>query len=186
MLSCFMLFYVQLCSITLNYFKLLNVSYSLCYDCLQLFIQHQTPPQTAVPTCRARRGSAKGRVPGLPHQQPLQNPLQNPLPSSVSTTGNVGMGNGWGGILGELGRLCLQESRLRGIPGTAISPCREVQRGRSRAAPSGAQQLNQRHWATHWGTAVVAARQECSSASLVVYITITADSARPGCLAVGR
>ncbi len=57
------------------------------------------------------------------------------------------MGIGWAGIAGELGRLGLQKRRLRGIPGTAISPCREVQRGRSRAAPSGAQQQDQRHWA---------------------------------------
>jgi len=57
------------------------------------------------------------------------------------------VGNGWGGILGLLGQLSLQKRRLRGIPGMAISPCREVQRGRSQAAPSGAQQQDQRHWA---------------------------------------
>ena len=90
------------------------------------------------------------------------------------------MGNGWAGIAGELGRLGLQKRRLRGIPGTAISPCREVQRGRSRAAPSGAQQQDQRRRAHAAAQLWLQHDKSCSSSSLMVYIPSTAANAPSG------
>ena len=103
---------------------------------MQSFLQHQSPPRPHCPPAGQHKGPC-----------PRAAPSKIPSPPQSALGGNVGMGNGWAGIAGELGRLGLQKRRLRGIPGTAISPCREVQRGRSRAAPSGAQQQDQRHWA---------------------------------------
>ena len=106
-----------------------------------------TPPRAVVPA--APKPPSPHCPPAGQHKGPCPRaaPSKIPSPTQSALGGNVGMGIGWAGIAGELGRLGLQERRLRGIPGTAISPCREVQRGRSRAAPSGAQQQDQRHWA---------------------------------------
>ena len=174
-----MIFYVILCSIPLNSFKLLNVSYSLCYGGLQLFIQHQTPPRPRCPPAGQDGAAQRAVSQGCPTSPipPLQNPLQNPLPSSGSTTGNAGMVNGWGGILGELGWPSLQESRLRGIPSMAISPCREDGAGLHPAVPSSCTRGTGQHTGAQlW----LQQDKNCSSSSLVVHITITADSAPSG------
>mgnify|MGYP001852659900 CR=1 FL=1 len=103
-----------------------------------------TPPRAVVPA--APKPPSPHCPPAGQHKGPCPRaaPSKIPSPTQSALGGNVGMGIGWAGIAGELGRLGLQKRRLRGIPGTAISPCREVQRGRSRAAPSGAQQQDQR------------------------------------------
>ena len=44
------------------------------------------PPQTLVPTCRAGRGSTKGRVPGLPHRPHSSPPKSPPLLSQLLLT----------------------------------------------------------------------------------------------------
>ena len=90
------------------------------------------------------------------------------------------MGIGWAGIAGELGRLGLQKRRLRGIPGTAISPCREVKRVLSWAVPSGAQQQDQRRRAHAAAQLWLQHDKSCSSSSLMVYIPSTAANAPSG------
>ena len=102
------------------------------------------PPPPPPPHPRAHLWVRTGQHQWQRHRTATTSPI---LPPHIPSPPQRCVGNGWGRILGELGRLGLQKRRLRGIPGTAISPCREVQRGRSRAAPSGAQQQDQRHWA---------------------------------------
>ena len=143
-------------------------------------IHFPTPPRAVVPAaptspslhCPAV-GQHKGPCPRAAPSKILS-PPQSVMP------GNVGVGNGWAGIAGELGRLGLQKRRLRGIPGTAISPCREVQRGRSRAAPSGAQQQDQRRRAHAAAQLWLQHDKSCSSSSLMVYIPSSAANAPAG------
>ena len=153
----------------LNCIKLLNVLYSLSYAST---CSHSCPP---VPIAHLR-GSTKGCVSGLPPPVPsLPSKILSPPQSALG--GNVGMGNGWAGIAGELGRLGLPKRRLRVIPGTAISPCREVQRVLSWAAPSGAQQQDQRRRAHAAAQLWLQHDKSCSSSSLMVYIPSTAANA---------
>jgi len=133
---------------------------------VQSFLQHQSPPSPHCPPAGQHKGP-----------WPRAAPSKIPSPPQSALGGNVGMGNGWAGIAGELGRLGLQKRRLRGIPGTAISPCREVQRGRSRAAPSGAQQQDQRRRAHTAAQLWLQHDKSCSSSSLMVYIPFTAANA---------
>ena len=139
---------------------------------VQSFQQHQSPPRPHCPPEGQHKGLCLRAAPPAPS-----------LPFKILSTphsalgGNIGIGNGWAGIAGELGRLGLQKRRLRGIPGTAISPCREVQRGRSRAAPSGAQQQDQRRRAHAAAQLWLQHDKSCSSSSLMVYIPFTAANA---------
>ena len=99
----------------------------------------KAPPD---PRAHHLQGSAEGSDPGPPPPAPSL-PFKIPSPPRSALRGNVGMGKVWGGNSGGAGQLRLQNRRLRGIP-AATGPCREVQRGWSQAAPSGAQQQDQR------------------------------------------
>ncbi len=105
----------------------------------------KAPPD---PRAHHLQGSAEGSDPGPPPPAPSL-PFKIPSPPRSALRGNVGMGKGWGGNSGGAGQLRLQNRRLRGIP-AATGPCREVQRGWSQAAPSGAHTLLGKHNAT-WG-----------------------------------